>query len=57
MIADREEDLSPRDLAMIAAGKQKAENTLTGRGLLYATAGGALVGALVMRVLATWGVV
>lgn len=51
------DDLTPRELAMIAAGKQKAENTLTGRALLFATAGGALVGALAARLLATWGIV
>ena len=49
-------DPTPREQAMFAAGKQKAENTVTGRGLLFATAGGALVGALIMRLLVTWGV-
>lgn len=50
-------DLTPREQAMFDAGKQKAENTLTGRGLLYATGGGALVGALLTRLLASWGIV
>lgn len=46
-----------QEWAMYEAGKKKAENTLTGRGLLYATAGGALLGALLMRTLMVWGVV
>lgn len=50
-------NLTPREQAMFDAGKQKAENTLTGRGLLYATGGGALVGALLTRLLVSWGIV
>lgn len=56
MNADREEELTPREQALFDAGKQKAENTLTGRVLLYATAGGALVGALLTRLLVSWGI-
>jgi hypothetical protein len=38
--------MTARERAMFEAGKQKAENTLTGRALLISTVAGVVVGVL-----------